>query len=359
MKRLIFLILIISIVLAHAGFSVQPYVRIKDISHILQARENQLMGFGLVVGLRNTGDSHQTGFTQQAMTNLLSKMGVTPQVDFKSRNVAAVMVTAKLGPFLKPGQKIDVTVSSLGDATSLKDGTLLLTPLLAPDGKVYAVAQGNILIQSDLLSSNFTPFRRERTTVGRIPGGAFVEKEVPVTFEEGSITIVLNEPDFTTASRMADVITAAGYFAEPVDAATVKVDWKGENLVKIVADIENLALRPDTVAKVVINGRTGTIVIGENVRIADCAVAYANIKVSIGKVDLYSEGSEEEIDSIRTQTEAQLHRKGQRLKVVKGAARLQDLVTALNAIDATPQDLISILQAMKKAGAIKAELEII
>jgi len=342
-----------------------PQVRIKDLGHILEARQNQLMGFGLVVGLRNSGDSQQTGFTKQAMTNLLSKMGLVPQIDFRSRNVAAVMVTAALQPYVKNGQRIDVTVSSMGDAKSLQGGTLLITPLMGVDSEIYAVAQGNILVGRDEVAPNLPPIRSSNSTVGRIPNGALVEKEVPVSLaDKGSLTIVLDEPDYTTAVRMAAVIAKAGYDATAVDAASITIPVYGsDDAVKIMAKIENLTLTPDTVARVVVNERTGTVVIGDKVKISDVAVAYGGISINVGPMRLYSEGTvgegADEGSSLRTRTTANLTRKSGKLVQLRSAATLSDLVKALNAIKASPQDLIAVLQALKKAGALKAELEVI
>jgi flagellar P-ring protein precursor FlgI len=341
-------------------------VRIKDIARVLEARENQLMGFGLVVGLRNTGDRSQTGFTQQALTNLLSRMGVVPQtVDFRSRNVAAVMITATLPPFVKSGQKLDVTVSSVGDATSLQGGTLLLTPLQGADGNVYAVAQGSLLVGVESSAPSVPYVRQRQTTVGRIPGGALVEKEVPVSLgDKGSLTIVLDEPDFTTANRMVASIRRVGLDAVARDAATVVIPTTPEeNIVSLVSRIENLTVVPDVVAKIVVNERTGTIVIGENVKIAPVAVSYAGIDVVIGDVSLFSEGTTgdlaQEDSRYRARSLARLQRTEGKLTLVPAGATLSSLVRALNVIGASPKDLIAILQAMKKAGAIKAEIEVI
>ena len=257
MKRLILIFLILSCV-AWCAQAESPAVRIKDIAHVLEARDNQLMGFGLVVGLHNTGDRSQTGFTQQALTNLLSRMGIVPQsVDFRSRNVAAVMVTATLPPFVRPGQKIDVTVSSVGDATSLQGGTLLITPLHGVNDNVYAVAQGSMVVGVASETPAVPYVKQRRTTVGRIPGGALVEKEVPVSVGNGGLlTIVLNDPDFTTANRVANSISRAGYDARAKDAVTIVVDLAVEsNLVNTVAAIEGLTVVPDVVAKIVVNER--------------------------------------------------------------------------------------------------------
>ncbi len=346
--------------------AVSPRVRIKDIAHVLEARENQLMGFGLVVGLRNTGDRSQTGFTQQALTNLMSRMGVVPQtVDFRSRNVAAVMVTASLPPFVKSGQKIDVTVSSMGDATSLQGGTLLITPLNGVDDQVYAVAQGSLLVGIESSAPSVPYVRHRQSTVGRIPNGALVEKEVPVSLApKGFLTIVLDNPDFTTATRVAAAITSKGFLADAVDAGTVTVPIGFEgDIVKTVAQIESLTVVPDVVAKIVVNERTGTIVIGESVKIAPVAVSYSGIDVTIGDVSLFTEGVEGDMaqgeSRYRARSLAKLERNEGRLSVVPGGATLSSLVRALNTIGASPKDLIAILQAMKKAGAIKADLEVI
>lgn len=343
-----------------------PAVRIKDIAHVLEARENQLMGFGLVVGLRNSGDRNQTGFTQQALTNLLSRMGVVPQtVDFKSRNVAAVIVTAKLPPFVKSGQKLDVTVSSMGDATSLQGGTLLLTPLHGVDDKVYAVAQGSLLVGLAAGTPSVPYIKQKQTTVGRIPGGALVEKEVPVSIgKEGVLTIVLDNPDFTTANRMVASIQRLGLDAKAKDAGTITIPVLSDaDIVSLVSRVEKLAVVPDVVAKIVVNERTGTIVIGESVKIAPVAVSYSGIDVVIGNVALFTEGSAadsmQEASRYRARSTAQLKRTEGRLTLVPAGATLSSLVRALNTIGASTQDLIAILQAMKKSGAIKAELEVI
>ena len=367
MRKLKVLILIILLFGSAANFAnaASPAVRVKDIAHILEARENQLMGFGLVVGLRNTGDKSQTGFTQQALTNLLSRMGVVPQsVDFRSRNVAAVMVTATLPPFIKPGQKLDITVSSVGDATSLQGGTLLITPLQGVDDQVYAVAQGNISVGVESNTPNVPYYRPQQTTAGRIPGGALVEKEVPVNLAgKGALTIVLDDPDFTTANRVVESVRREGFDASAKDAGTISIPVGAEDIVSLVARVENLRIVPDTVAKIVINERTGTIVIGENVVISPVAVSYSGIEVVIGNVALYSEGNtdstSQDQNRYRARSSAKLVRKEGKLVTITASPTLNTLVRALNVIGASPKDLIAILQAMKTAGAIKGELEII
>ncbi|HTY13741.1 MAG TPA: flagellar basal body P-ring protein FlgI [Candidatus Omnitrophota bacterium] len=361
MKK-IFALILMTVLMAGVSYGA-PTVRIKDIAHVLQARDNQLMGFGLVVGLRNTGDTQQTGFTKQAITNLLSKMGVAPQLDFKSRNVAAVMVTADLPPYAKSGQKLDVTVSSMGDATSLAGGTLLFTPLTGADSDIYATAQGNITVGQDSLAPNLPPLRTSQATVGSIPGGALIEKEVPVSLaDKGNISIVLDEPDFTTAARVADAISKLGFEANAVDASTIQVPvYSDTDAVKVVSRIEGVTITPDSVARIVVNERTGTIVVGENVKISEAAVTSGTINVTIGSVRLHSEGSQDQNagSTLGIDTTAKVTQDNGNLVRVPQSAKLSDVVKALNAVKATPQDLISIMQALKKVGALKAELEVI
>lgn len=366
MKKIVVLFSVFCFLLSVA-YAVSPAVRIKDIAHVLEARDNQLMGFGLVVGLRNTGDRGRTGFTQQALTNLLSRMGVVPQsVDFRSRNVAAVMVTATLPPFLKSGQKLDVTVSSMGDATSLQGGTLLITPLHGVDEKVYAVAQGSLIVGVEPTTPSVPYVRHRQTTVGKIPNGALVENEVITSVGTGgALTIVLDDPDFTTANRVVSSISGIGRTVQARDAGTIVIPvTAGENIVSLVSRIENLTVVPDVIAKIVINERTGTVVIGENVKIAPVAVSYAGIDVSIGNVALISEGTTTDSNLLeearyRARSQATLDKTEGRLLAIPAGATLSSLVSALNTIGASPKDLIAILQAMKKAGAIKSDLEVI
>ena len=382
-------------------------VRIKDIAQVLQARDNQLFGFGLVIGLRGSGDTAQTGFTKLALTNLLNRVGVVPQAnipnpaDFRSRNVAAVMVTANLPPFIREGRRLDISVSSIGDSTSLLGGTLLFTPLQGANGDVYAVAQGAVAVGGGSSSSglSFRPaptLERSQQTVGRISGGAIVEKEVAVTLaalpkedlsvvvvgeqeravrivEEqkagtGSgtaavLNIVLNQPDFTTAARVAYSLAKAGMDAKARDAATILVSLpSADDLVGAIARLEAVTVVPDSPAKVVINERTGTVVIGENVRVAPVAVTYGNVSVQISDIDLYEYTGGNGYPSGygnygATLSRSKIHPEEKPAKVseVSGAS-LKDLIQSLNALGATPRDLIAILQAIKSAGALTAEV---
>lgn len=366
MKK-IFLVFLMLGFFSFIVFSAGNLVRIKDIARIDKARDNQLMGFGLVVGLKQTGDTQQTGFTQQALTNLLSRMGVVPEnIDFKSRNTAAVMATAILPPFVKPGQKIDVVVSSLGDASSLAGGSLLLTPLQGVDTQIYAVAQGKLVLDGMTTVMPVGPVRNREYNSGRIPSGALVEKEVPVTFSDVDyISILLNEPDFTSAARIKDAVERAGFGASAYDAATIRVSKGKGNLsaVEMIARIENLKIIPDEVAAIVINEKTGTIVIGENVVIQPVAVAYEGLNLVVGPMNLFSEkfnsstASQNDVNSA-TST-AKVFTADKNFELLQSKATLSGLVNALNKMGAKPKDLITILQAIKEAGALKAELKII
>lgn len=389
--KLIFALFSAVIAIASPGFAASPSVRIKDIASIREVRENQLMGFGLVVGLRHTGDSQQTEFTKQALTNLLTQMGLqgpsplntsgtnpiynlsnVPRAqEFRSKNVAAVMVTANLPPFAKPGKRIDVTVSSLGDATSLKGGTLLLTPLEGADNNVYAVAQGPVSIGS-VYGAASSVANNEVSTSGKIPNGAIVEKEVFANFESVSsvavseeaflsgagstsyFSVVLNEPDFTTASRVAYTIVQAGIDAKAEDPSTIVVAAAlGEDIIELISRVESLSVVPDVKAKVVINERTGTVVIGENVRIAPVAVTYGHITVTV------SESSR--LDTLSGLSPGQSYNvieQNKPLSEVGGGATLGDLIRSLNAIGASSRELISILQAIKSSGAMNTEIEV-
>jgi flagellar P-ring protein precursor FlgI len=322
------ILLIMSVVLSSA-FAASSAVRLKDIAHVLEARDNQLMGFGLVAGLKNTGDTIQTQFTKQALTNLLSRMGIAPQdKEFRSRNVAAVMVTAKLPPYSPVGQKIDVTVSSLGDSTSLQGGILLMTPLIGADDNVYAVAQGSVALGfSGIESNQGIPLSQRQTNAGRIADGAIVEREVPVSINQAYVTIVLNQPDFTTASRVVGAMRQAGMKGRARDAATIIASKEAyQDMVDFIAAVENLSLIPDTPARVVINEITGVVVMGENVRIAPVAVSYGDVNVTIG--------------------------------AATPEATISDLVSALNTAGIKPKDLVAIMNAIKMSGAISADIEV-
>jgi flagellar P-ring protein precursor FlgI len=344
--------------------------RIKDLATIAGVRENSLIGYGLIIGLSGTGDKTGTLFTVQSLSSMLNKMGVAVDANaVKVKNVAAVVVTAKLPPFVRPGGRIDVVVSSLGDATSLQGGTLLLTPLQGADQQVYAVAQGPVSIGGFLGGKDGDTVQKNHPTVGRISGGATVERAVPVTFEDkASLTLLLRQQDFTTATRLAAAINTrlgAGNPAAAADSGTVRLHvpeaYHGR-IVELVAEIEGLEVAIDLPAKVVVNERTGTIVMGEHVRIADVAVSHGNLTIRV-KTELQvsqpsplSEGGQTVVTPKRqtdvTEDDAQV------ILLPEGTS-IGDVVRGLNAIGVTPRDLIAILQAMRAAGALQAELEIL
>lgn len=351
--------------------------RVKDIAKIGENYEHQLIGYGIVVGLNGTGDSPSALFTLQSVKNMLSNFGINlsqtiasqgSQRRLKLRNVAAVVVTATLPPFVKKGGAIDVWVSSLGDATSLQGGTLLLTQLRMLDGRIIAFAQGSVSIGGFNVEAAQVSVRKNHPTVGRIPNGAIIQSEItpsPPLIKVGNktLSVVLNKPDFTTAARLASTINSsiASNIATPVDAATVKVNIPTEpntNLVNFISSIETLTIVPDTVAKVVIDERTGTVVMGENVQISTVAVAHGNLSIRISIEDEISQpqplSSGETV--VVPQTEVKVDEYSEQLMVVKAGVDINEVVKALNAIGATPRDLISILQAIKEAGALQAEL---
>jgi flagellar P-ring protein precursor FlgI len=340
-------------------------VRLKDVGKMFEARENQLIGYGLVVGLRNTGDTRLSGFTQASLTNLLRKMGITSTgLEFGSRNVASVMVTATLPPFVRKGQRISITVSALGDATNLSGGTLIITPLLGPDMNTYAVAQGNVLVGGVSEQSPQARFMKNQSTSGTIPQGAIVEEEVAVTMTDlHNLTFVLNDPNFITASRAVQAIQASGFKgAKAVDAAMIKIplaDLESNDLVSAIAELENVSFVPDSSGKVVIDSRSGTIVIGEMVRLAPVALTHGAISIRItdvqGAAGPAVGGAAEAAppEPIRVE-EAQ-----NRFMYLNPSSTLSSLVNALNEIGASPRDMVSIIQALKESGSLVADVDIL
>lgn len=344
-------------------------VRVKDVARIQGVRENELLGYGLVIGLNGTGDKAGTLFTVQSIASMLQRMGVqVPRDRVGVKNVAAVVVTAKLPPFAKAGATMDVVVSSLGDASSLQGGLLLLTPLQAADGKVYAVAQGPISLGGFRVDAGGggDKVQKNHPTVGRIPNGATIEREVPTTVVENqTLAIVLNSPDFTTAGRLAEAVNRAlgDGRARAEDAATVRVAVEpGHDLIGLIASLEHLRVTPDRIAKVVINERTGTIIMGSDVRISTVAIAHGSLSVQI-KTDFqvsqpapFSRGGQ---TAVVPQRDIRVQEDKHNLSLIEEGASIGDLVQALNALGVTSRDLIAILQAIKQAGALQAELEII
>ncbi len=342
--------------------------RIKDIAQLEGVRSNQLVGYGLVIGLNGTGDSNGTQFTIQSLVNMMERLGVTVnREEVKVDNVAAVIVTAKLPPFAKTGTTIDVLVSSIGDASSLAGGSLLMTPLKAPDGNTYAVAQGPLIVGSLAFGGKAAKVQKNHPTVGRLPGGAFVEREIPFALNPDSqLSYQLAEPDFTTVSRIATVINNhfKSPLASPVDSASLNVTIPQayrDRLVEFVATLERLPVQPDSTAKIVVNEKTGTIVMGEGVRIATVAVSHGNLNLVISESAQISQPSPFSMgETFATpETDIAASEDAGNLVVLQMGVSIGDVAQALNAIGATPRDLIAIFQAIKASGALHAELVVL
>ena len=344
-------------------------VRIKDIAQFQTDNSLPLIGYGLVVGLDGTGDSRGTQFTIQSLVNMLERLGVTVEKNqVKVKNVAAVMVTAELGPVMTSGGRFDVTVSSMGDASSLQGGTLLFTPLAEAAGNVYGSAQGPISIGGFNISSGMgDKFTNNYTLVGRVPNGGLVEKQMEPVAPPGLIKLRLQSPDYTTASRIAEVINVnlAGSKAVALDEANIEIGLPNAgnspgDLVKFLSSIENLEIEPDIPARVVINEKTGTIVAGEHVTISAVMLAHGNLNVEIQSTPMVSQPEPFSQGRTVLTRDAQLtiEPESARILYLDQQASIGDLAKALNEIGATPRDIIAIFQALKTAGSLRAELVI-
>ncbi len=342
--------------------------RVKDIASLEGVRDNQLVGYGLVIGLNGTGDSAGTQFTVQSLVNMMERLGVTvDRSKVKVNNVAAVIVTSELPPFARAGSNIDVLVSSVGDAKSLAGGTLLMTPLKGPDGNVYAVAQGPLIVGSLAFGGKAAKVQTNHPTVGRIPGGALVEKEVRYVFgDREELTYRLRESDFTTISRMSQAINRrfGAQIATSLDGGTLQVavpEHFRSRTVDFVAALESLEVITDTPAKIVVNERTGTIVMGEEVRLSTIGVSHGNLNLVISESAQISQPnplSEGQTVAV-PETAIQVSEDEGEIVVLKAGVSIGEVAGALNAIGATPRDLIAIFQAIKAAGALHAELVIL
>ena len=346
--------------------------RIKDLADIEGVRDNQLLGYGLVMGLNGTGDDiKKSVFTRQALINLVKRLGmsITPDVfkQMKTDNVAAVMITANLPPFARPGSRIDVQVSTMGDASSLSGGTLLMTPLKAADGKTYAVAQGPLAVGSIAFGGKAAKVQKNFPTAGRIANGAIVERAVgwqlPPT---GDLLYELKDPDFTTAARMTEAINKrfGPNTAHSPDSGTVKVlmplAYK-DDVVGFVADLENIDVEADSPARIVVNERTGTIVMGQDVRISTVAISHGNLNLVVSEgVDVSQPNPLAAGQTVAApKTTIDVTEDEGNLVVLNMGVSIGEIAKALNAIGATPRDLIAIFQAIKAAGALHAELRVI
>ena len=344
--------------------------RVKDLTVVQGVRNNQLIGYGLVVGLDGTGDqTTQTPFTTQSLLSMLNQLGVTlpPGINLQLKNIAAVMVTATLPPFAREGQQIDVVVSSLGNAKSLRGGTLLLTPLRGADSRVYAVAQGNLVVAGAGASAAGSSVQVNTLNAGRIPAGATVEREVPTAVGQGEfVYLEANQADFTTATRIVEAVN--GVFgtatATAVDARQIRVRAPLDTTQRVafLSRLENIVIQPgEAPPKVIINARTGSVVLTQMVRVTECAVSHGNLSISITREQQvsqplpFSQGQ----TVVTEQAQVQVQEQTSKVLLIPTTASLSDVVKALNAVGATPSDLLAILQAMKAAGALKADLEVI
>jgi flagellar P-ring protein precursor FlgI len=365
-----FIAAVSALALALAPLPAASFSRIKDLADVEGIRDNMLIGYGLVVGLNNTGDSLKNApFTQQALQTMLERLGVnTRGAQVNTKNVAAVMVTASLAPFAAQGTHMDVTVSAMGDAKSLQGGALLATPLLAADGQVYALAQGPLAIGGFSAQGAAASVTRGVPTSGRISNGAIVEREIGFTLASAqSLRLSLRNPDLTTAQRVAQAINR--YLGEPAAAATnpstVRLNRPASysDIVSLLTEVEQLKVDPDTPAKVVIDEQSGVIVMGSDVRISTVAIAQGNLTIRITETPQVSQpqpfaqqGQTQVVPRTNIDVDEEM---GKRLVVLSAGVSLQDLVNGLNALGVGPRDMISILQAIKAAGALQAEIEVI
>ncbi|MFW8601116.1 flagellar basal body P-ring protein FlgI [Desulfobacterota bacterium M19] len=369
------ILLILTIFLLDITVLTAQGARLKDMAQVGGVRDNQLLGYGLVVGLHGTGDGNKSTFTTQGLANMLKNVGMNINAnDIKVKNVAGVLVTTSLPPFAKNGQEIDVTISSLGDASSLQGGTLIATPLRGLDGKIYAMAQGPVSIGGFVVPGGRNRGQKNHLTVARIPNGATVEREVPVSFAgRNYVTISLNRPDFTTVIRVVKAINndLGGDFAKARDGASVRVEvpesYKNRQ-VALLAELEDLDVRPDNRAMVVVDERTGTVVMGENVRISRLALAHGSLSVQVSAAKTSPIASamvgklltNKMVKKMTAQiASATAGRTSKKLAEINPGVTLGQLVRALNSVGVAPRDLIAILQAIKAAGAMQAELKII
>ncbi len=347
---------------------VKSEVRIKDIATLRGISKTQLVGYSLVVGLNGTGDGRRSLFTQQAVRNMLRTFGLALEDKrLNMRNVAAVMLTAEMQPFLRQGSSMDVVVSSMGDATSLEGGTLLRSPLIGPDGQVYGQAQGSLSVGGiNIETMAGGRFRRNHALVGRVPGGVIIEREMANTLgQNGQLQLLLREPDFTTALRIANAVDSVfnAAIANPLDAGTIEIQIPPEfqnQVVRLMAQLENITVIPDQIARVVINERTGTIVVGGNVRLSPVAVSQGNLTVSIQAQPFISQPLPLTAGATvaGTQTTTTVNEQGTQLTVLPEPTDVSALAQALNDLQVQPRDVIAIFQALKQAGSLQAELVI-
>ena len=367
LARIFRVVLALSLAFAASGESAFATSRIKDIASLQAGRDNQLIGYGLVVGLQGTGDSLRSApFTEQSMRAMLQNLGISTQGgQSRSKNVAGVMVTATLPPFASPGSRIDISISSMGDATNLRGGTLVMTSLTGADGQIYAVAQGSVIVSGFSADGQAASLTQGVPTAGRVPGGAIIERPLPSRFKDAvDLVLQLRNPDFSTSVGIADAINswAKSRYGEPIatanDSQEVEVQKpKTADLARLMAEIENLNVETDTPAKVVVNERTGTIVIGADVKISKVAVSYGSLTVQVIETPQvvqpapFSQGQ----TAVQPQTDIKATADSGTVAILNGPD-LKTLVAGLNSIGVKPDGVIAILQGIKSAGALNAEL---
>lgn len=367
MCKKIFSVLVLSLAILQPASA----ERVKDIATVAGVRSNQLIGYGVVIGLDGTGDqTSQTPYTVQTLKSMLSKFGVTlpPGINLQPKNIAAVMVHGSLPPFAKPGQNIDVTISSVGNAKSLRGGSLLMTPLKGADGEVYALAQGNLVVSGlGAQGADGSKITINVPSVGRIPNGATIERSVTTPFGDAdSLVLNLHQSDFTTAHRITKEINnvMGPGTAKPVDASSIKVNAPRDmsQRVSFVSLLENLEVKPDSApARIIVNSRTGTVVIGQNVRVMPAAVAHGSLTVTITESVEVSQpapfaGGQ---TAVVPQSDIAIEEKGDRMFLFEPGVSLDEIVRAVNQVGAAPGDMVAILEALKEAGALRAELIVI
>ena len=364
MKKFVLILSIITLT-----FSLTHAQRVKDIAFITGQSSEQVIGYGLVVGLAGTGDSHRSSFTVQSVTSMLKRFGITvPQSELKTRNVAAVMVTASLNSNYKPGVRFDVNVSSMGDAKSLQGGTLLITPLSGLDGTVYATAQGPVSTGGyDITTPTGNRVAKNHSAAGRVPRGGNLKFELDVEGISGSeFSIYLRDPDLTTVNNVATAIntTFGGETAKALDASEIKVmvpDARSEDLVGFLAELESITVETDFAAKVVLNERTGTVVAGTNVKIQPVTISHGGLNINIKSYPIisqpgaFSRGQTAIFNNMVPTAEQD----SSKAIAIQGASNVQEVAAALNSLKVSPKDIIAIFQALKEAGALVAELVII
>lgn len=366
LRRALSAFALVALALAPAAATMAAEVRIKDIADVQGVRGNDLVGYGLVIGLNGTGDTiRNSPYTEEALTNILERMGVNVQgTDFRPDNIAAVFVTSTLPPFAREGSRIDVNVASIGDASSLSGGTLIMTPLNAPNGEIFALAQGSLLISGFDAEGDGASVTQGVPTAGSIPNGARVEREIDFDFRDQKIVrLALRSPDFTTAGRMeASINKAVGRnVATLLDPGTVEVDLSSlqGNAAHAMGRIENMTLKSAEIARVVIDQRSGTIVLGEAVKVSSVAIAQGNLTIKIAETPVASQpnpfGFGDTVVLPRTNVQVKDGEPGQ-MGIVQEAVELPDLVAGLNALGVSPREMIDILKAIKTAGALHAEL---